>query len=198
MSITGIVLCGGRSTRMGQDKAALLFAGETLRARAVRVLQALTGDVIVVGRADQDVSGLAVRVIHDPVEGLGPLAGLAAGLAASPGDVNLVLACDMPLASPLVLQRLMELRGDHDICVAVIDGRPSPLCAVYRAGVARVAQDLLAAGERRVMALLDRVETKRVDAAVFRDIDPDLVSFLSCNTPDDLERAALKRRPPGT
>jgi molybdopterin-guanine dinucleotide biosynthesis protein A len=204
--LTGIVLCGGRSTRMGQDKASLPFGDETLLQRAVGVLREVADEVLVVGREGQGLAGpdpagggnpflgLPVRIIHDPVEDLGPLAGLAAGLAASATDLNIVVACDMPLVRPSVLRRLVELRGDADLCVAVVDGRPSPLCAVYRKGVAAVASELLASGERRVMTLLDRVQTKRVDAAMFRDIDPDLETFVSCNTPDEYQKA--KRNSP--
>jgi molybdopterin-guanine dinucleotide biosynthesis protein A len=103
----------------------------------------------------------------------------------------------MPLIKPAVLRRLVELLGEADICVAIVDGQASPLCAVYRSPVAGVAQQLLAGGERRVMALLDRVQTERAEAAMFRDLDPDLDSFVSCNTPEQLEAAALKCRPPG-
>ena len=206
MSITGIVLCGGRSTRMGQDKGSLAFGGETLLQRAVRVVREVADEVIVVRRegqamAEQDPAGggnpflgLPVRVVHDPVDDLGPLAGIAAGLAASTTDINIVVACDMPLLKSAVLARLVALRGDADICVAVADGHPSLLCAVYRSSVACVADELLAGGERRVMALLDRVQTKRVDAAAFRDIDPDLESFVSCNTPEAYQK--MKRSSP--
>ena len=184
MTITGIVLCGGRSTRMGQDKASLAFGGETMLERAVRVLREVADEVIVVARAEQPMPA-GVRAVHDPVEDLGPLAGIVAGLSASATDVNAIVACDMPLVRAAVLRRLAELRGDADICVAVADGHASPLCAVYRKQVGSVGQALLDAGERRVMALLDRVVTKRVDAAVFRDLDPDLESFISCDTPED-------------
>jgi molybdopterin-guanine dinucleotide biosynthesis protein A len=176
--ITGIVLCGGRSTRMGQDKGSLRFGDETFLTRVVRLVGEVTDEVVVVG---SEVSG-------------GPLAGIAAGLGASTSDVNVVVACDMPLIRPAVLGRLLELRGDADICLAVIDGHASPLCAVYRSAVAGVARELLASGERRVMALLDRVQTKRVEAAVFRDLDPDLDSFVSCDTPEAYQK--LKRSSP--
>ncbi len=207
MKITGIVLCGGRSTRMGRDKASLPFGDETLLERAVRVVKEVADAVIVVVRPDDGGGnpfsrppkrvarrwrGLPVCLVHDPVANLGPLAGIAAGLSASTTDLNIVIACDMPLIRPAVLQRLVDLRGDADICLAVVDGQASPLCAVYRAGVAGVAQELLASGERRVMALLDRVHTQRVDAAAFRDIDPDLESFLSCNTPEEFEKARTR------
>lgn len=198
MTVTGIVLCGGRSTRMGADKGSLPFGDETLLQRAVRVVGEVADEVIVVGRSDQGLAGgLPARVILDPVEDLGPLAGLAAGLSASTTELNLVVACDMPLVRSSVLRRLIALCEDADLCVAVVDGRASPLCGVYRSSVAVMAQELLDGGERRVMALLDRVQTKRVEAAMFRDLDPDLESFVSCNTPEELEavrtRTAARR-----
>jgi molybdenum cofactor guanylyltransferase len=199
MSTTGIVLAGGRSTRMGQDKASLSFGGETLLSRSIRLIGSLAGTVIVVARPDQSFAQLprSVRIVHDPIENLGPLAGIAAGLGASTSELNVIVACDMPLVNPAVVRRLIELREEADICLAVVDGRASPLCAVYRRGVAVTAQAMLASGERRVMTLLDRVPTKRVDAEVFRDIDPDLDTFVSCNTPDELRWAELKFRPSG-
>jgi molybdopterin-guanine dinucleotide biosynthesis protein A len=184
MSVTGIILCGGRSTRMGADKGSLVFGGETMLERISRVLRSTTDDVIIVGRRDQSVA-----TVHDGVEDQGPLAGIASGLSASKTDVNLVVACDMPLIDPAVLERMVTLIGDADVCVAVNDGHASALCGVYRSRVGPVAQSMFDAGERRVMPLLDRVQTKRVDAAVFRDIDPNLLTFLSCDTPEAYQSA---------
>lgn len=182
---------------MGRDKAELSFGGETFLQRAVRVAGTLGGEVIVVARADQalnreNLPAVPVRIVHDAVEDQGPLAGLAAGLSASATGINVVMACDMPLIRTAVLQRLIDRLGDADACVAVVDGRPNPLCAVFRSTVASVATALLAAGERRVTALLDRVPTNRVDAAELRDIDPDLDSFVSCNTPEAYLQVRLK------
>ena len=169
---------------MGEDKAALPFHGETMLDRVVRIAGTLSSDVIVVGRGGQ--RGVTV---HDAIEGQGPLSGIAAGLSASQTDLNLVIACDMPLVRPAVLQRLIDAIGDADACVAVADGHASALCGVYRSRVAAAAQSLFDSGERRVMALLDRVQTKRVDAALLRDIDPNLETFLSCDTADKYRHA---------
>jgi molybdenum cofactor guanylyltransferase len=183
VSLTGIVLCGGRSTRMGHDKGSLPFGGETMLTRITRIVRSLASEVIIVGRQDQ-VTPAGARAVHDAVEDLGPLAGIAAGLNASTTDVNIVVACDMPLINPHVLQRLVSMLEDHDACVATIDGHASALCGVYRSRIAPQAQALLDSGERRVMRLLDRVNTRRVDPARFLDLDPALQTFISIDTPD--------------
>jgi len=190
MSVTGIVLCGGRSMRMGRDKGAMPFGNETMRERVARIVGQVTSDVIIVGRRDQQGT-----TIHDPVEHQGPLAGIAAGLAASTTDLNVIVACDMPLVRAAVLQRLIDAIGDADIAVVVVDGHASALCGVYRSRIAPAAQALLDSGERRVMALLERVTTKRLDAATFADIDPNLESFVSVDTADKYQ-AALSRALP--
>jgi molybdopterin-guanine dinucleotide biosynthesis protein A len=164
---------------MGEDKAALPFQGETMLQRIVRLAGTIADQVLVVGRRNQP--GVTV---HDAVEDQGPLSGIIAGLSASKTDINLIVACDMPLVMPAVLQRLVEAIGEHDICVAMIDGHASALCGVYRSRVATVAQSLFDSGGRRVMPLLDRVQTNRVDAALLRDIDPDLETFVSVDTPE--------------
>jgi len=175
---------------MGTDKGALPFGGETMLARITRLVREITAEVIVVGRSDQ-----AGVTIHDAVEDQGPLSGIAAGLAASTTDLNVVVACDMPLIKPAVLRRLLEAIDSNDACVAVADGHASALCGVYRSRVAGDAQALLASGERRVMRLLDRIETKRVDAALLRDIDPDLETFVSVDTADKYQWALARTLP---
>ena len=193
MNLTTIILCGGQSSRMGRDKATLSVGTETFLERAIRIGRELADEVIVVSRASQPIPA-GVRVVHDPVENLGPLAAIAASLAASQTDLNAVIACDMPLVKVAVLRRLVESIADHDVCVAVVDGHASVLCGVYRTRVAPIARQLLEQGERRVTALVDRVQTKRVDAATLRDIDPDLETFFSCDTPEGYERLIAEGR----
>ena len=175
---------------MGQDKGSLPFGDETMMERIVRLVRDLADEVIVVGRRDQ-----VGVTIHDAVEDQGPLSGIAAGLAASATDLNVVVACDMPLIRPAVLRRLLEAVDNNDACVAIIDGHASALCGVYRSRVAAEAQALLDSGERRVMRLLDQVQTKRVDAALLRDIDPELDTFVSVDTADKYQWALARTSP---
>lgn len=222
MTITAIVLCGGRSTRMGRDKASLPFGDETMLERVARLVGEVAEAVIVVGRRSQTLEPSSLQafkpsgphapepanpqalkprspqasrpstIVHDAIADQGPLAGIAAGLAATTTDLNIIVACDMPLLRPAVLRRLIERIGEADLAVADVDGHSSVLCGVYRSRVAPIAQALLDSGERRVMALLERVQTKRVDAASFRDIDPDLDTFVSVDTPEKYQRALDK------
>jgi len=191
MSDSAVVLCGGRSSRMGRDKAALPFGPETLLARVVRLVQTVADDVVVVGHTTQSLPD-GVRVVNDPVEGLGPLAGLATGLADVRGDRTLLLGCDMPLLAPALLHRLLALAGDADACVPLVDGVPMTTCAVYATRVLPVAQEQLAGGMRSLRALLEGVSVRWVTADELRDADQDLLSFWDCDTPERYETALTR------
>src|SRR4029077_16787576 len=136
VTASGIVLCGGRSTRMGLAKATLPFGPETMLQRVVRLLGNVVSPIVVVAAREQSLPELPddVRVTRDEREQRGPLEGLRAGLRALPTSVGIayVTSCDVPLLVPAFVQRMIELLGDHDIAVMEIDGFPNPLSAVYR------------------------------------------------------------------
>ena len=116
MTVGGIVLCGGRSSRMGRPKAWLPVGGEVMLQRVVRVLREVVDPVVVVAAPGQDVPPLpdAVTIVRDEVEGRGPLAGLAAGLAALDGraDAAYLSACDVPFLSPAFVRRVAGFLED--------------------------------------------------------------------------------------
>jgi molybdopterin-guanine dinucleotide biosynthesis protein A len=200
MGESAIVLCGGRSTRMGRDKAALPFGNETLLARVVRLVSEVADDVVLVAREGQALpeglesstrAGSPPRIVRDPAEGLGPLAGIAVGLGAIRGERALVVACDMPLLRPALGRRLVDLAQDVDAVVPVVDGFPVATCAVYARSVAGRAQKLVAEGELRPRAFLESVRTRFVAGEQLRAADPTLESFRDCDTDEDY-RAALR------
>src|SRR5262249_10362062 len=127
----GIVLCGGQSTRMGRPKAWLPFVGEIMLPRVVRLLSEAVRPLVVVAAPDRAVPPLPgeVRVVHDREKGRGPLQGLAAGLAALRGQVEAayVSSCDVPLLRPAFVRRMVELLGEHAICVPRIGDHHHPL-----------------------------------------------------------------------
>jgi molybdopterin-guanine dinucleotide biosynthesis protein A len=188
--VAGIVLAGGRSRRMGRDKANLPWHGSTLARRAVGLLaRCADAPVIAVCAADQELSHLPdwVDVVRDAEPGLGPLAGLAAGLAAAGAraPVAAVCAVDAPLAHPAVLEALLAALGEAPAVVPRSGGRLQPLFAVYRTDLAPLASEMVAAGERRAAALGDRAGARVMDRAELlalhgvADADPELTSFLS-------------------
>lgn len=194
-----LVLCGGRSRRMGRDKASLPFGGETLLQRVVRVVGTVVDDVVVAARPGQDVSRLpeAVRVVYDDVPGLGPLAGIAGGLAATAADAVYATGCDVPFLSAAVVTRLFDALGDAAIVVVEQEGFLHPLAAVYRTSVLPVARRLVAEERLRPVYLYEEVETVRVEADALRDVDPDLGTLENLNT-EEAYREALARlqKPP--
>lgn len=171
MRTAGIVLIGGRSTRMGAPKAALDFGGEPLMARVARAVAAAAGPVVVVAAPGQELPPIPTRyeVVRDEEEGLGPLAGLVAGLAALEGraDAAFVASCDMPFLTADVVRRVLgELELDPDaLCAApYTEGHRHPLAAAYRFGALAAAREQLAANELRLGALLDRLRARAFEA----------------------------------
>jgi molybdopterin-guanine dinucleotide biosynthesis protein A len=171
---------------MGRDKAALPFGTESCLERVVRLARDVAHDVTLVGRS----AAPAPTNVHEVIDrGDGPLVALTAGAGLGGNDLTLVLACDMPLVRPALLRYLVERIADHEACVPRVDGVAVPTCAVYARRVAPVAQAVVAAGERSLRALLDRLSVRWVDDAELREVDPDLRSFIDCDTPQDYARA---------
>jgi molybdopterin-guanine dinucleotide biosynthesis protein A len=197
MNSAGVVLCGGRSTRMGASKAMLPFGPETMLQRVVRLLGTTVSPVAVVAARDQELPALPADVIvaRDEREAKGPLEGLRAGLKALPDWVDLayVTSCDVPLLMTPFVDRMIALLGDHDIAVMEIDGFPHPLSAVYRRSVLPQVEALLAEDRLRPVFLFDAVRTLRVTPAQMQAVDPGLRTLRNLNTPEDCE-AALREK----
>ncbi len=188
---TGIVLAGGWSRRMGQDKSRLPFGGTTLLTWVVRRVAQACAPVIVVARAASDYPDCGARVISDRRPGEGPLAGLAAGLAAAETAYAAVVPCDLPFIEPALLQGLSALAPGWDVVVPVVGGRAQPLCAVYSRTIASIAEDMLRRADRAVHQLVTQpgVRAHQVLEDALTAWDPGLRTFVNINTPEDYERA---------
>ena len=185
----GIILCGGRSTRMGTSKAELPFGPETMLARIARLLAEVCDSLVVVAAEDQTVAQLSKEVIvtRDRRAGRGPLEGLAAGLAALPETVEAayVTSCDVPLLMGGFVQRLFDLLGDHATAVPLSGGFQHPLSAVYRRRLLDVVEAMLEAERLRPTELFDIVRTRRVNERELIDVDPRLDTLKNLNRPED-------------
>ena len=191
----GIVLCGGKSTRMGSSKALLPFGSETMLQRVVRLLGEVVSPMVVVAATDQELPALPrdVIVARDEHEARGPLEGLRAGLKALPPDVEraYVTSCDVPLLVPNFVRQMLDLARDYDVAVMEIDGFTHPLSAVYRRATLPFVEDLLAQERLRPVFLFEAVKTRRVRPEEMT-ADPELRTLRNLNTREDYERALVE------
>jgi molybdenum cofactor guanylyltransferase len=192
---------------MGTAKAGLEWHGSTLLYRAAAVLtRTVDGPVVVVAAPEQELPELpaGVAVVEDPVEGLGPMQGLAAGLAAIEDRVEAAFVCstDLPFLHPAYVRRVLRgLVDGVDVVLPVARGYRQPLAAAYRAGLAGLVADLLRQGNQRPgMIFKHCTVTQLTDDDLLADatvanFDPDLDSVVNVNTPEEY-RAARDREPP--
>jgi len=189
----GIVLCGGRSSRMGRPKAWLQFGADLMLPRVVRILRSVVSPVVVVAAPGQDVPPVPaeIAIVRDAEEGRGPLQGLAAGLHAlkEACDAAYLSSCDVPFLQPAFVRRLIELLGDDSICVPRVGDYHHPLAAVYRLGVLPTVERLLAENRLRPVFLFDSAPTRVVGASELTEADPMLQSLRNLNTPEDYAAA---------
>jgi molybdopterin-guanine dinucleotide biosynthesis protein A len=186
---------------MGESKAWLEWHGSTLLGHTVAVLsESVGGPVVVVAAPGQELPSLpsGVDVVRDPVEGLGPMQGLATGLAAVAARAGVAFVCstDLPFLRPAFVHRVLHgLTGGVDVAVPVARGYRQPLAAAYRTSLAGLVADLVAGGRLRLGMLSDHCRLARLDGEwlladpdVAHD-DPTLESVVNLNTPEDYAAA---------
>jgi molybdopterin-guanine dinucleotide biosynthesis protein A len=203
----GIVLAGGRSSRMGSPKAALEWHGSTLLRRICGIVsRAVDGPVVVVRAPGQELPGLpeGIEVVEDAREGRGPLQGIAAGLRAvrDEAEAAYVSSTDVPLLHPrFVATVLQALDEETDVVLPEVGGHRHPLAAAYRTALADQVERLIAADRMKPAFLFEAARVKRLDAgALLADpalaaLDPGLDSVLNLNEPDDYEAARARPAP---
>ncbi len=194
--VGGIVLCGGQSRRMSRPKAWLPFGEETMLTRIVRIVGEVVVPVVVVAASEQKVPPLPfpVEVVRDEEPDRGPLQGLAAGLESLKGrvDAAFLTSCDAPFLKPAVIRRLIDLMGEHQLCVPRARGFVQPLTAIYHVDVLPKVRKMLREDRLRPTDLLERTATRFVEEEELRDVDPQLDSLWNLNTPEEYQ-AALAR-----
>ncbi|BBE51418.1 putative molybdenum cofactor guanylyltransferase [Ferriphaselus amnicola] len=184
---TALILAGGDSRRMGQDKATLVLDGKSLLERVTGTMQAIFPRVIVSVR--QQRVGLELRQVCDEVTASGPLAGLIAGLAQAETPWVFAVACDMPFVSPALVVKLADFRAGHQAVVPMVGGHPQPLAAFYAASALEAMRTSLASGDLSLRGMLGKLDVCFVDEAELRACDPQLRSFFDLDTPQDVAAA---------
>jgi molybdopterin-guanine dinucleotide biosynthesis protein A len=192
--VTAFVLAGGKSARMGQEKAMLELDGRTLLEHALSLAGTVASETIIVGsRGEFERYG---RMVEDVYPEQGPLAGIHAALWASPTDLNLILAVDTPFLEPRFLEYLLEQARQSGAVVTVprIAGGFHPLAAVYRRDFRHTAEQALQEGRNKIDELFAGVETRIIEAAELGKFAFAAAIFENLNTPEDLERARGRAR----
>ena len=197
LSRMGFLLAGGKSSRMGADKAFLDFGGQTLLDRALTVMGAVCGKVTIVGDPDKFAqygsskygSSTYGSVVADIFPGCGPLAGIQAALVHSTAELNLMLAVDMPFVSRELLAFLFATAEDADNHAIVTVPRTSkslqPLCAVYRRDFSVAAEQALRAGKYKIDAAFSSVSVRVIEEDELAAAGFSEQSFFNLNTPQD-------------
>lgn len=187
--LTGFVLAGGKSTRMGQDKAALNLNGRTLLEHALAALREVCRTVAILGR--HDMHGTLAPVYEDIFPGCGPLSGIHAALTNSKTEFNLIIAVDTPFLEPSFLSYIGE-RAIASGCVVTapeINDYPQPLCSVYSLDFLPVAEQALRSGNYKIVPLFPRGKILIIKQSELKQFAFATDMFENLNTPDDLARA---------
>jgi molybdopterin-guanine dinucleotide biosynthesis protein A len=191
VDITGFILAGGRSLRMGRDKSQIPWGVGTMLSHALEQMKPVAEEVLVVGAAE--IAEVSARVLSDEFIGSGPLSGIHAALAHTRTDWNLIVAIDMPLVNSELLGFISDYADDveHYAIVPKIDGVLQPLCALYHRRLLPEADRVLKEGQLSVRRLLERVDTRIIEEQelVKRGFSAEML--MNVNTPQDLERARV-------
>lgn len=192
-SVSGVILAGGRNSRMGgRDKAFLQVGGQTVFARTLALLRRCFSQVVVVSNSPEKYAGFDVEVTADELAGLGPLGGLHAGLGRIRSPYAFVTACDMPfLRSEPILFLVSRLAGQEAV-VPCWDGDIEPLHALYSVALRQPIEAAAREGVRALRDFLPRIDVEYLPQTAMERVVGAEESFRNVNTPEDAARFAVQ------
>ncbi len=196
--VSGIVLAGGESRRMGRrNKALLEIGGRPIVSLIVQTLSEVFLDVIIVTNSPDQFKFLGLPMFQDLRRGFGALGGIYTGLSCCKGDYGFLVACDMPFIRRSVIEHMLSRLQGQDVVIPRIRGRLEPLHAIYSRACVPYMRELIARGDRKILNLFDQVNVLEIPETELAPLDPDLQFVANLNTLEDLEKArrAGKRQP---
>lgn len=194
--MTGIILAGGKSSRMGFNKAFIDIGGKPIIHRTVRLLKELFDEIIIVANNPAEYEELNVPVVADMIKGAGSLGGIYTGLFHSVSEYNFVAACDMPFLDREAISRAIKLCEPWDATVPFIMGRYHPLHAIYSKKCIKHIEKMIKSQNLRITNLFQHVKTKRLEEKEWLSGEQILLSVDNINTKEDLHRAIKSYPPP--
>lgn len=200
IEVTGVLLAGGKSRRMGEDKRYLVVGEQTLLERGLVVLRSIFQEVLVVIAQDSPLLDVDARVVRDLVPDCGSLGGLYTGLTQATAPCIFVVACDMPFLDQAVIAQFTSRRATADIVMAKLAGRLHPMHALYGKRCLPALEQMIRARQLKLQEMVSHasLRVRYVTEADLLTLDPSGRSFQNVNTPADLEvaRSLLARVPP--
>lgn len=193
--ITGVILAGGQSRRMGQNKALMRLGDQPLIVHVIRQIESVTDELLLITNEPNLYTALKLPMYADILPDMGALGGLHTGLTYATNSAVICVGCDMPLLQPNLLSYLVTLLGDYDAVVPSVQTVDQSttvfqtLSAVYSKRCLPVIDEMLAVDELRVHALYDRIDARIVQPHEWEKSDPKGLSFFNINTPEDFEIA---------
>lgn len=190
--MTSIILAGGKSSRLGRNKALQVIGSKSLIQWVVDRLAMLSTEIIIVtarGEVIPCYSTVEIKTVADIYPGKGPLVGIYSGLISSSGSRAVAVGCDTPFLSVSLLRYMTQICSIYDVVVPRIKNRLEPLCAVYSKNCSGPIQRLLGQDELRIDKLFSMVKVKYVEEDEINGFDPEHLSFFNINSQADLVRA---------
>jgi molybdopterin-guanine dinucleotide biosynthesis protein A len=189
-SVSGVVLAGGESRRMGGKNKALLKIGDlSIIERVTRILVQVLPHVILITNSPEDFRFLGLPMFRDLRPGYGALGGLYTGLKKCPSDFGLLVACDMPFLNAGIIKLMVLNAQDHEVIVPRVHGKLEPLHAIYSKSSIPHIEELMDNDDLRIFNFFNKVNVLELDEKDLRPLDPDLRFIMNLNTPEDLKRA---------
>ena len=188
--ITGIILAGGKSQRMGKEKASLKI-GKTylIEVIAGKIKDFFEEIILIITNDSFKYQFPGVRVVTDVVPGKGPLGGIYTGLLVSQSKYNFICACDMPLLNLNLLKFMVSQINENDAVIPIIKGFDEPLHSIYSKSCLPAIKYQLQTGDLKIKNFFPRIKCKYIPEDKIKKYDPCLLSFINLNTPQALELA---------
>jgi molybdenum cofactor guanylyltransferase len=189
MPVTGVILAGGKSRRMGRDKAFLPFGTGMLIERVIEVLRQVTEDVILITNTPELYQRFGLPMFSDVIPDAGSLGGIYTGLTSAKASYSLCLACDMPFVKSEFLRFLCDTAAEADVVIPRNAEDFQPLCAVYSEVCREPIRQKIDAGRLKITGFFDQVRVRVVEGEPLSRYDPHDVMFFNANTPEEYEQA---------
>jgi len=188
-NISGIILVGGKNSRIGVNKIQLQLEGKTLLEIMVNKLQSFFSEILIVIHKNQKISIENIQIIEDIIPEKGSLGGLYSGLVHSSNDYNFVCACDMPYISLKIIKFLINKIENADVVVPKINGYYEPLCAVYSKSCINSIHERIEKNQLAIKEIFSEFHSKEISEHELKTMDPEMFSFFNINTKNDYQKA---------